>query len=59
VVLFGLVIAGSTSNSLAGGLVIERVFGPEIPTGPYKHPACITELDNSDLYLVYYGGAGE
>jgi predicted neuraminidase len=59
VVLFGLVIAGSTSNSLAGGLVIERVFGPEIPTGPYKHPTCITELDNGDLYLVYYGGAGE
>ncbi len=43
----------------ASGLVIERVFGPEIATGPYKHPACITELDNGDLYLVYYGGAGE
>src|SRR6185312_5640209 len=43
----------------AGGLEIERVFGPEVPTGPYKHPACITELDNGDLYLVYYGGAGE
>jgi predicted neuraminidase len=38
---------------------IERVFGPEIPTGPYKHPACLTELANGDLYLVYYGGAGE
>ena len=36
----------------------ERVFGPELP-GPYKHPASITELDNGDLYLVYYGGAGE
>jgi predicted neuraminidase len=36
----------------------ERVFGPEIP-GRYKHPAAITELDNGDLYLVYYGGSGE
>ena len=37
----------------------ERVFGPEVPTGPYKHPACLTELANGDLYLVYYGGQGE
>lgn len=42
-----------------GGLTIERVFGPEIKTGPYKHPACLTELNNGDLYLVYYGGEGE
>ncbi|MBK5295146.1 MAG: exo-alpha-sialidase, partial [Acidobacteriia bacterium] len=26
---------------------------------PYKHPSCITELSNGDLYLVYYGGGGE
>ncbi len=38
---------------------LERIFGPEVPTGPYKHPACITELANGDLYLVYYGGGGE
>ncbi len=37
----------------------ERIFGPEVPTGPYKHPASITELSNGDLYLVYYGGGGE
>jgi predicted neuraminidase len=43
----------------AGELTIERVFGPEVPTGPYKHPACLAELDNGDLYLVYYGGQGE
>ena len=43
----------------AGELKIERVFGPEVPTGPYKHPACMTELSNGDLYLVYYGGEGE
>src|SRR6516165_6886463 len=38
---------------------IERIFGPEVKTGPYKHPACMTELQNGDLYLVYYGGSGE
>ena len=37
----------------------ERVFGPEVKTGPYKHPACLEELANGDLYLVYYGGQGE
>jgi predicted neuraminidase len=40
-------------------LEVQRVFGPEIATGPYKHPACATELSNGDLYLVYYGGEGE
>ncbi len=49
---------------LAAGLLAaevrpERVFGPETATGPYKHPACLTELDNGELYLVYYGGGGE
>jgi predicted neuraminidase len=44
---------------LAGELTVARVFGPEVPTGPYKHPACMTELANGDLYLVYYGGEGE
>ncbi len=45
--------------SLSGAVNTERVFGPETATGPYKHPACLTELDNGDLYLVYYGGGGE
>jgi predicted neuraminidase len=36
-----------------------KVFGEETKTGPYKHPAALTELDNGDLYLVYYGGGGE
>lgn len=43
----------------ASRLKIERVFGPEIPTGPYKHPASLTELKNGDLLLAYYGGEGE
>jgi predicted neuraminidase len=38
---------------------MERLFGPETLTGRYKHPASITELSNGDLYLVWYGGAGE
>lgn len=35
-----------------------RAFGPEHP-GAYKHPASITELANGDLFIAYYGGAGE
>lgn len=27
--------------------------------GPYRHPSMFDELDNGDLYAVYYGGAGE
>jgi predicted neuraminidase len=54
--LFGSSLGARAS---AGELAITRVFGPEVPTGPYKHPACLTELSNGDLYLVYYGGAGE
>jgi predicted neuraminidase len=42
----------------ADDVKIERLFGPESP-GAYKHPASITELDNGDLYVVYYGGEGE
>src|SRR5579872_3813795 len=54
-----IALAALPSAARSGGLRIERVFGPEVPTGPYKHPACMTELDNGDLYLVYYGGQGE
>ena len=53
-------MTGPSAQTPAGtGLQITRVFGPEVPTGKYKHPASITELRNGDLYLVYYGGAGE
>lgn len=71
-ILLGLVVAGTRLAGPAaavaastpqtapqGSLTIERVFGPEIKTGPYKHPARIEELANGDLYLVYYGGDGE
>ena len=38
---------------------IERVLGPEVRTGDYKHPASFDELDNGDLYLVFFSGQGE
>lgn len=45
--------------ALAASFRQERIFGPETPTGPYKHPASITELASGDLFVVYYGGASE
>jgi len=53
-----LSLAPFASAIAADDVKIERLFGPEIP-GKYKHPASITELDNGDLYVVYYGGEGE
>lgn len=55
----GLIAAFGVGADARTALRVERVFGPEVPTGPYKHPACLTELDGGDLYLVYYGGQGE
>jgi predicted neuraminidase len=53
----GFLLAGSPG--LPGdGISITKIFGTEIP-GEYELPASITELDNGDLYLVYYGGSGE
>lgn len=54
-----LTFLGTRQDLRAGEPEFERIFGPEVKTGPYKHPACMTELSNGDLYLVYYGGAGE
>jgi predicted neuraminidase len=54
-----LLVIAAAALCAAAELRTERVFGPEVPTGPYKHPAAITAFDNGDLYLVYYGGAGE
>jgi predicted neuraminidase len=56
-----LLVTVATANrfSATSDIRVERVFGPEIATGRYKHPACITELKNGDLYLAYYGGEGE
>ncbi len=55
-----LLLASAVLNlDAAPSLNVERVFGPEIKTGPYKHPARLDELANGDLFLVYYGGEGE
>ena len=45
--------------TLSADIETTQVFGPETKTGRYKHPTSITELDNGDLYLTYYGGGGE
>ncbi len=54
-----LILAFWLVPAFGGGLVKERLFGPEVATGPYKHPASITELADGDLFVVYYGGSGE
>ena len=69
VVTLAATLGGSVSCSSPGrvpalvleadGVRVTRVFGPEDPGGAYKHPASITELDNGDLYLAFYGGSGE
>ena len=43
----------------AQSIHVEKVFGPEIDTGQYKHPSSFEYLDNGDFFLVYYGGKGE
>lgn len=57
-VLVALAWPGTTPFT-AAEFHVERIYGPETDTGPYKHPACMAELDNGDLYLVYYGGKSE
>lgn len=53
-----LVLSLASTAFASDEIKIERIVGPEFP-GRYKHPATITELDNGDLYMVYYGGEGE
>ena len=48
----------SASALAADDIKVEKVIGTEKP-GAYKHPAAITELDNGDLYITFYGGGGE
>jgi predicted neuraminidase len=55
----GLLSATLNPRAHAKEPVFQRVFGPEVQTGPYKHPACLEELANGDLLMVYYGGQGE
>ncbi|HPO16950.1 MAG TPA: exo-alpha-sialidase [Candidatus Hydrogenedentes bacterium] len=57
-IITGMAIVMAASAAMAEEIAISKVFGTELP-GQYKHPAAITELDNGDLYLAYYGGSGE
>jgi predicted neuraminidase len=58
-ILVALCFLSLTLRALAAdGITITKVIGNEFP-GKYKHPASITELDNGDLYVAYYGGGGE
>ena len=56
-----LFLAGGVVGNLFAGdeIHVERVFGPEVKTGDYKHPASFDELQNGDLYLVFFSGKGE
>lgn len=49
----------ASTEARSGDIQIERVFGPETKTGPYKHPSSFDELQNGDLYLVFFSGRAE
>ena len=49
-------VSVAADNDLYREVVIPAVS--DAP-GPYRHPSMFDELDNGDLYAVYYGGAGE
>lgn len=55
----GMVFWLAASSGVLAQIRMETIFGSETKTGPYKHPSSITELDNGDLLLAYYGGGGE
>ena len=62
--IFAIVLLGwlAARPAAAPGMRLERIFGPETrtdPAGKYKHPSSVTELQNGDLYLTFYGGEGE
>lgn len=56
--LFATAAALLATLAVRADIVHEQVIGTEFP-GKYKHPATITQLANGDLYVAYYGGAGE
>jgi predicted neuraminidase len=58
-VVLGAVLLVVPAGPLQAEFRVEQIFGPETPTGRYKHPSSLTELDNGDLLLAYYGGGGE
>src|SRR5256885_14180429 len=59
--VFSLSLAVAALGELfaADVIKVERILGPEVTTGEYKHPASFDELRNGDLYLVFFSGQGE
>lgn len=57
--LAGLLVLLALAVPGVRAMEFERLFGPEVPTGEYKHPAALTEFDNGDLYVVFFSGRGE
>lgn len=55
----GAFVPDTRGDGRVGDLRVERMFGPEVSTGDYKHPASMTELANGDLYAVFFSGRGE
>src|ERR1051326_5804446 len=47
---------GQRFAAAADQIKIERVLGPEIKTGAYKHPACFDELRNGFLSVFFSRG---
>lgn len=58
IILYLFLMSGISAFAQSYNIATYRVFGPEHP-GQYKHPAAITQLQNGDLYIAYYGGSGE
>jgi len=56
--VIGLAVLIVSMGVVADDVTVERVIGVEMP-GEYKHPCTITQLNNGDLYIAYYGGSGE
>ncbi len=58
-ILLGITLLLALGGAVRGADIrVEKVYGKELP-GDYKHPACMAELPNGDLYIAYYGGGGE
>lgn len=53
-----LLVMGLLVTAANDDVRITQIAGEGDP-GPYRHPASITELDNGDLLLAYYGGSDE
>jgi len=59
IVVLSVTVAFLGERVAADEIHVERVLGPEVKTGDYKHPACFDQLQNGDLYLVFFSGQGE